>query len=166
MVSKRRGHAPGKSDVVYTPDWLAQDMVSFFRPRGKILDPCRGKGAFSRLLPDCLWCEIDDGSDFFDWRTPVDWVIGNPPYSLTRRWLRHSYLVADNVCYLVPFRNITSAFGLLEEMRQFGWMSKVRVYGTGSKAGFPMGNCIVAFLAERGYCGETQFSFFGIEGGL
>jgi hypothetical protein len=25
-------------------------------------------------------CEIEDGIDFMEWTTPVDWVVGNPPF--------------------------------------------------------------------------------------
>jgi hypothetical protein len=26
-------------DVVYTPDWVARDMVEYFKPSGRILEP-------------------------------------------------------------------------------------------------------------------------------
>lgn len=38
-------------DVVYTPDWVADDMVSFFQPSGKILEPSKGEGVFLKYLP-------------------------------------------------------------------------------------------------------------------
>jgi len=150
-----------KSDVVYTPSWCAKDMVEHFKPSGVILDPCKGKGVFLGFLPpDTHWCEITEGKDFYDWKTPVDWLISNPPYSQTRVWLRHSYTIADNIVYLVPYRNITSGYGCLEEMREYGWMKHVRVYGTGGKLGFPMGNAIIALHIQRGYRGDTGFSFY------
>lgn len=150
-----------RSDVVYTPSWVAKDMVEHFQPNGVILDPCKGRGVFLDYLPsDAMWCEISEGRDFFQWTSPVNWVISNPPYSLTRPWLRHSYKVAENIAYLVPYRNITSGYGLLAEMREYGWMKHVRVYGTGGKLGFPMGNAIVAIHVQRGYSGDTGFSFF------
>jgi hypothetical protein len=151
----------GKSDVVYTPPWCARDMVDHFKPSGTVLDPCKGAGVFLRFLPPgTAWCEIAEGVDFYQWRGPVDWVVGNPPYSQTRAWLRHSYRVAANVLYLVPFRNLTSGYGLLEEMRAFGWLRHVRVYGTGGRLGFPMGNAVVAAHVARGYRGDTGFSFY------
>lgn len=150
-----------RSDVVYTPEWCAADMVEFFRPTGKILEPCKGAGVFLKYLPaDTRWCEIEEGVDFYDWKEPVDWAISNPPYSQTRKWLRHSYTFARNIVYLVPYRNIVSGYGLLDEMWEFGWMKHVRVYGTGSKLGFPMGNAIVAIHAEQGYRGDTNFTFY------
>lgn len=150
-----------KSDVVYTPEWCARDMIHFFRPSGVVMDPCRGKGVFHGLLPEgSPWCEISEGKDFFDWTGGVDWLVGNPPYSQTREWLRHSYRLADDVLYLMPYRNITSGYGLLVEMRRFGWMKHVRVYGTGNLLDFPMGNAIVAVHVRRGYRGDTGFSFY------
>ena len=32
-----------KGDVVFTPDWVAKDIVDYFKPTGIILDPCKGK---------------------------------------------------------------------------------------------------------------------------
>ena len=37
--------------AVYTPDKLAADIVSHFRPAGRVLEPCKGGGAFLRALP-------------------------------------------------------------------------------------------------------------------
>ena len=39
------------SDVVYTPDDVARDVVNFFKPTGRILEPSAGDGAFLRHLP-------------------------------------------------------------------------------------------------------------------
>lgn len=152
---------PTKSDIVYTPRWCAEDMVRFFSPSGIILEPCRGGGAFLEFLPpETHWCEIVDGKDFYQWQEPVDWLVSNPPYSQTREWLRHSYRIAENILYLIPFRNMTSGYGLLTELRQYGWLKHVRIYGTGGLLNFPMGNAIAAFHIARGYRGATEFSFY------
>lgn len=148
-------------DVVYTPDWCALDMVDHFQPTGLVLDPCRGLGAFHDLLPPgSPWCEITDGVDFFQHTDRCDWVIGNPPYSLTRPWFRHSYTIADNLCYLVPLRNVFSGFGFLREIHDYGGIVELRTYGTGGKLGFPMGNAVGVFHIRRGYTGPTQFTFY------
>jgi hypothetical protein len=52
------------NDRIYTPPFLAKLIIEHFKPQGKILEPCRGKGAFSDLMPGCDWCEIDEGKDF------------------------------------------------------------------------------------------------------
>lgn len=75
-------HMAIKKDVVYTPPELARDMVGYFRPKGVILDPCMGNGAFYNLFPKgSKWCEIERGRDFFAWTETVDYIISNPPYS-------------------------------------------------------------------------------------
>jgi len=126
----------------------------------RILDPCRGLGAFTDHIPGAEWCEITEGRDFFDWHEPVDWVISNPPYSLTRPWFRHSYTVARYLCYLVPLRNVFSGYGFLREIHEFGGIREIRTYGTGGRLGFPMGNAVGAFHIERGYSGPTEFTFY------
>lgn len=154
-VSEKRG------DVVLTPDWCAKDMVDHFAPAGVVLDPCRGPGAFHNLLPaGSPWCEITDGVDFFAHHTPVDWVIGNPPYSMTRQWFRHSYTIADHLLYLVPLRNVFSGHGFITEIMSFGGIREIRCYGTGGRLGFPMGNAVGAFHIERGYDGPCQFTSY------
>lgn len=148
-----------QGDVVYTPDWCAEDMVRHFNPQGVVLEPCKGAGVFMDYLPtDAAWCEISEGKDFFEWTDPVDWVISNPPYSLTRPWFRHSYTIAANLVYLVPLRNVFSGYGFLREIADFGGIVEIRTYGTGSTLGFPMGNAIGAFHIQRDYKGLTMFS--------
>jgi hypothetical protein len=147
-------------DIVYTPRWVAEDMVNHFKPFGNILEPCRGGGVFMEFLPpNTEWCEIVEGRDFFEWETPVDWVVSNPPYSLTRKWFNHSYKVSNNLLYLVPLRNIFSGYGFVKEIHTFGGIVAIRLYGTGGSIGFPMGNAVGAFHIQRDYCGQTQFTF-------
>lgn len=150
-----------RGDRVYTPDWCAKDMVEHFGPVGSVLDPCRGAGAFHDLLdPGAPWCEADEGVDFFKFTDRVDWVIGNPPYSLTRKWFRHSYTIADHLLYLVPLRNIFSGYGFVKEIHEFGGIAEIRTYGTGGRLGFPMGNAVGAMHVVRGWTETTRFSFY------
>jgi hypothetical protein len=136
-------------------------MVAHFNPTGVILDPCKGKGVFLDYLPpNTLWCEITEGRDFFAWDKPVDWVISNPPYSMTRPWFKHSYKVASNLLYLVPLRNVFSGYGFIKEIYDFGGIKEIRAYGTGGRLGFPMGNAIGAMHIQRSYRGPTIISFY------
>lgn len=149
-----------RGDVVYTPRWVAQDMVEHFKPTGRVLEPCRGEGVFMEFLPkESEWCEISEGRDFFLWENRVDWVVSNPPYSMTRKWFKHSYNIADHLLYLVPLRNIFSGFGFVKEIHDFGGIVEIRLYGTGGSIGFPMGNAVGAFYIQRDYKGPTCFSF-------
>ncbi len=144
-----------------TPDWCAADIVRHFQPTGRILEPCRGMGAFMRALPaDALWCEIKDGRDFFDWRDSVEWIITNPPYSLTRAFLRHALALADNVVFLLPARNIFSGYGTIRECAGWGGMAALRWYGTGARLDFPMGNAIAAIHWKRGHSGVILETFY------
>lgn len=153
-MSEKRG------DVVYTPEWVARDMVEHFSPMGRILEPCKGLGVFMKFLPPTTeWCEITLGRDFFAWNDCVDWLVSNPPYSLTRKWFKHSYNVADNLLYLVPLRNIFSGFGFIREIYDFGGIVEIRNYGTGGMLGFPMGNAVGALHVKREYSGEMKISF-------
>jgi hypothetical protein len=159
------GHGIGlvdqTGDCVWTPDWCAADMVRYFNPSGRILEPCRGAGAFMRQLPtDALWCEVKDGRDFFEFREHVDWIITNPPYSLTRPFLSHALAVSDNVVFLLPARNIFSGYGTVRECAGWGGMAAIRWYGTGSRLAFPMGNAIAAIHWKRGHQGIIQETFY------
>lgn len=154
-------------DRVMTPDWVATDLVSHFKPTGVVLEPCRGDGAIYRCLPDdSPWCELSDGRDFYEWCDPVDWIITNPPYDQTRAFMRHAFALAENVVLLVPARNVTSGYGTVRLAHGYGGMKEIRWYGTGTRLGFPMGNAIAAFHWRRGFTGETRQSFFEDENAL
>ena len=103
-ITKHRARplAPkGGDDRVYTPDKLAKLIVDHFMPTGRILEPCKGKGAFLRVLGgDCEWCEIDEERDFFSYQGKVDWIVTNPPWSLLRPFLAHSMRVSENIVFL------------------------------------------------------------------
>lgn len=155
------GEALSPSDVVYTADWAARDMVQFFQPTGRVLEPCRGDGAIYHYLPpEALWCEIKDGRDFFQWTEPVDWIISNPPYSLLSEFIEHSYRVADHIVYLVPLHSFFRKGSLMKLCYEQGWLKHVRMYGSGGKLGFPMGNPIAALYFLRGYQGQTSWSWY------
>lgn len=155
-----------RGDVVCTPEWVALDMCDYFAPSDRILDPCRGGGVFETALYATYFmgsvetCELTEGRDFFDWTERVDWVIGNPPYSLTRKWFRHSMTIADNLLYLVPLRNVFSGYGFLREIHEFGGIAAIRCYGTGGRLGFPMGNAVGAMHVVRNYTGGTRISHY------
>jgi hypothetical protein len=149
------------SDVVHTPEWCVSDILAWFSPSGIILDPCRGLGAFHKFLPEgSPWCEIGEGKDFFQWSVPVDWCIGNPPYSMTPRWLRHTFSIAANAVYVLPIRNIFAGHGLIKEIYEYGGIAHMRFYGRGGALGFPFGNAVGAIHFQRGYQGPIGVSFW------
>jgi hypothetical protein len=95
----------GGNDRMYTLDLLARDIVNHFRPTGKILEPAAGGGAFLRALRGCDWCEIDKRVNFFKCQRHYDWIITNPPYSLSTEFLRESLELADNIVFLCPINS-------------------------------------------------------------
>ena len=93
------------NDLVNTEPKLARRLIDHFRPTGRILDPCRGNGAFYDNFPEpCYWCEIRDGRDFLACNEPFDWIMTNPPWStkLYRAISRHAFEIADNVVFFGP----------------------------------------------------------------
>lgn len=98
-----------EQDVVYTPTWLANDIINYYEPKGKLLDPCKGDGAFYDFMPNADWCEISQGRDFFDYTGEVDWIVTNPPWSMIRQFLEHSFkLPAKNIVFLCNINAVTT----------------------------------------------------------
>ena len=147
-------------DIVYTPDNIAQDIVSYFNPSGKCLDPCKGNGAFYKYLPTGSdWCEISLGRDFFDYNDTVDWIVGNPPYSIFRDILSHSFKLSENVVYIVPTNKIFQSFNIMDKIENYGGIKAILVYGDGRRIGFPFGFSVGAFHFQRNYKFDTKIVF-------
>jgi len=110
------------NDIVMTPEWLAKALINHFKPTGKILEPCKGNGAFSNNMI-CDWCEITEGKDFFEYNTKVDWIITNPPWSKIRSFLQHSMKVSDNICFLFTINHLWTK-ARLRDIKQSGFNIK------------------------------------------
>ena len=90
-------------DTVYPPKPVALKMMARgdLKPGDTVLDPCYGGGVFYENLPDFVnkeFCEIELALEFFDYEDHVDCVVGNPPYSLWSKWLRHTIKITDKFC--------------------------------------------------------------------
>jgi hypothetical protein len=145
-----------KKDVVMTPTSMVTAIVRHFKPSGRILDPCAGRGAFANQMPGCSTCEIQNGSDFFEWREPVDWIVSNPPYSIFYEWMCHSFEVADDIVYLIPLHKIFSGSKYLDRIFEFGGVKEVMSFGSARiMEGFPVGFAIGAVHFKRNYRGQT-----------
>lgn len=148
---------PNPSDVVYTPEHVAADIIEWLNPVGVCLDPCMGDGAFYNFFPNGrLWCELTLGKNFFDFKGVVDWVIGNPPYSIFEEFLVHSFEVASDVCFLVPTNKIFQRKKIMEIINEFGGIKGMRVYGSGSTIGFPFGFSVGAFHFQKHFRGGAS----------
>jgi len=109
-------------DVVYTNDEVAKDIISHFAPFGFLLDPCKGDGAFYNNFPETEkdYCEIAEGKDFYNWHKKVDWVIGNPPYSIFHEFLKHAFSISDNVVFLVPTNKVFQSWKTMSLINKWG----------------------------------------------
>ena len=134
-------------------------MVQHFKPVGKILDPCRGSGAFSSIIEGCDWCEIKEGKDFYNCTDHYDWIISNPPYSVFSDFLRHSFKIADNICYLIPANKVFNSHKMMKEVSEYGGVKEMLVVAPGSKLKFPIGLCIAAVHFVKGYKGDMRTLF-------
>jgi len=95
------------NDDIMTPKYLAKALIKYFKPKGKILEPCKGTGNFLEYLPkDALWCEIKEGKNFFNFYDRVDWIITNPPWSQIRNFLRHSLKISNNIIFLMTINHL------------------------------------------------------------
>ena len=146
-----------KNDIVFTPDWLADKICRMFPIEGKILEPCKGEGAFLKWLPEeTEWCEIADGKNYYDYKEKVDWIVTNPPYSDFNRFLEHSFELAENIVLLVPVAKMFKSMGTLKTIFNYGGIVSF-YFLPASKAGFPFGfPCGVCYM-KRGYKGQTDF---------
>ena len=149
------------SDIWITPDWIAEDVVKFFQPTGRILDPCKGEGAFLRHMPGADWCEIKEGRDFFTWNEHVDWIISNPPNSIYTQWFQHSIEIADNIVYLIPIHKVFGSWGRLMSLKDWGWIKHIRFHGKSRVYGYDVGFACGAIYFKKGHTLETEYSFSG-----
>src|SRR6266550_6132483 len=90
----------GGNDCIQTPDLGADAIVRHYRPSGRILEPCKGDGAFVRAIPNCDWCEIKEGKDFLVVNDHWDWIMTNPPWSKFREFLNKGMEVGENIVFV------------------------------------------------------------------
>jgi hypothetical protein len=146
------------SDIVYTPDEVASGIINWLKPVGKCLDPCKGDGAFYKFFPEDGrdYCEIREGKDFFDYRGGVDWIIGNPPYSIFEAFLQKSFALADNVAFLVPTNKIFQRQLIMDRITAYGGIKSMLIYGSGQILDFPFGFSVGLFHFQKNYSGKCE----------
>ena len=151
----------GGDDRVYTPPALANKIVEYFNPqiKGIVLEPCVGKGAFVRAINKFKHpirkCEIDKGSDFFDFTEKVSWIITNPPWSLARRFAQHSYEISDNIVFLITVNHFMGLKARRLDMERAGFGIKEIVYVDTPPKPWPQsGFQLAAIHIKRGYKGK------------
>lgn len=156
-----------EKDLVMTPPEMAREVMEHFRPTGRLLDPCRGEGAFYDAYHGPKdWCEISEGRNFYEYQGHVDWIVTNPPWSDIRGFVLKGMQVSENVVYLAVVNHFTTkarlrdiysgGFGLKEL-----YCMRTPSPSTGWKAsGFQVAACHI----QRGWDGPTLFSDDGCFG--
>jgi hypothetical protein len=139
---------------------MARDVVEHFRPTGKILEPCRGDGSFFDAFPhnaEKLWCEIQDGQDFFDFHGQVDWIISNPPWSEFRAFNIHAMNLATNIVWIIPLVHLCGKARIRDvEAKGYGPREFLLL---DTPATWPQGGFqIAAVHIQRQYAGPVAFS--------
>lgn len=155
-MSKRALAPSGGNDVVYTPSWLAQAIVDHYKPTGRILEPCKGGGAFTDILVGCDWCELSEGKDFLNHTGTYDWIVTNPPWSLIRPFLKKSMELSDNIVFLC----LVNAFFMkarLRDMKEcnFG-IKEILLVPTPEKPWPQTGFALGAVHVQRDYVGDIK----------
>jgi hypothetical protein len=137
---------------------VADLIIAGFPISGRILDPCRGNGVFYDRLPGADWCELQAGRDFFEANGPYDWIVGNPPYSIYGKWLRHSMEIAENVLYLIPIIKVFADSNRLREVSKWGGVCEILHIGPGRALKWPVNYAIAAVHYQRGYHGPIRMT--------
>lgn len=170
LVPKDKVYNPER-DWVMTPPSLALSIINHYQPYGKVLDPCRGEGAFYNqfaVYPSVNstdWCEITEGHDFLirEFTTDTesvhyDWIVSNPPWSQIRPFTLKAMEVADNIVWLC----LVNAFWMkarLRDMDERGFAVKeILLLDTPPHpwpgTGFQLG----ATHIQKGYKGDVRIS--------
>jgi hypothetical protein len=151
------GLPPVISDIVYTRESVAKQIIDWVKPSGICLDPCCAEGSFLKHLPTgSEWCELSKGRDFFEYTKQVDWIIGNPPYSIFEDWLIHSFELAHDVVYILPTNKVFQRQIIMRLINEWGGVKGLMVYGSGSIIGFPFGFSVGTFHFAKDYHGSCE----------
>jgi len=95
----------------YTPETAVIDLLKFipFSEGDLCLDPSAGvnKVWYNNFPCQKDYCEIDEGTNFFEYSGQVDWIVGNPPFTDFIKFLMHSPNIArKGFAYLIGHSRI------------------------------------------------------------
>jgi len=158
-----------EGDLVMTPRPLAKAIIDHFRPRGYLIDPCRGNGAFYDQFPPHpylhehhAWCEITQGVDFLTdpaiGSFQYDWCISNPPWSQFRAFTKRAMQCSDNTVWLCTVNHFWLK-ARLRDMDEAGFGIKEILLVATPPAPWPQsGFQCAAVHIQRGYKGPITMS--------
>lgn len=154
---------PGR-DNVQTPPALAKAIIDHFAPSGRILDPCRGDGAFYNQYPaNCIkqWCEVAEGRDFLTYDfggQQFDWILTNLPWGQFRAFLKRSMDISDNIVFLC----LTNAWFMKarqQDMKEAGFgMVEILNVVQPERPWPSTGFCLSATWVRKGWNGAINIS--------
>ncbi len=125
------------NDVFITPRGLAKQQIDMIDSKDgdKWLDPCRNSadGSYYSQLPtdNKDWCELIEGKSFFDYTSPVDVIIQNPPYSILNDWIKKNIELKPRIIsLLIGVGNLTARRVEMFEKAGYGLtkMKMMKVY--------------------------------------
>jgi hypothetical protein len=153
-----------REDCVQTPIEYVIAITKHFKPRGNILEPCRGLGTWYNYLKTYIsntdtidYCEILENKDFFDYIKKVDWIITNPPYSKMRKFIKHSMAISDNIVFLTTINHLWLK-ARLRDIEQHGFGIKEIIIFDTPKNFTPSGFQIGCFYLQKGWNGDIKFN--------
>tara|TARA_R110000744_G_scaffold203771_6_gene322629 strand:+ start:537 stop:1022 length:486 start_codon:yes stop_codon:yes gene_type:complete len=122
----------------YTPKDIAKELIKdidFTNLEGKVLETCRGGGAFWDCIPDTCekdWCEIEMGRDFFEYNENCAITISNAPYridisgvrtNIFNKWMNHQLEITTKEAWFLLNAKMWSSLTpvRLKKWEELGW---------------------------------------------
>jgi hypothetical protein len=140
-----------QQDRVMTNPKTAKSIIEYFKPEGKILEPCKGEGAFyDQLNGDKDWCEIDLGRDFFKYDKKVDCIYD--------QFLEKAMSISNNIVFFVPFSKLFKSKSNDLMVKNYGDIKELINMGTGSQHGFKMGFIVGCIYFKKNYVGDIKYT--------
>jgi hypothetical protein len=100
----------------YTNERMVRDLLKItpISSEQSVLDAGSGKNKvwFKNIEnKNKFECELEDGSDFMDWKQQVDWVVGNPPYHISWKFTEKAMEISKfGIAWLVNNQALNSHF--------------------------------------------------------
>ena len=147
----------GGNDCFETPLYLCREIVSYFKPWGTILEPCKGAGNFLKYFGKGDWYEIKEGKDFMEATGHWNWIITNPPFSKYREFLNKSMQVAENIVFLQAINAIFYKARLRDMMEMNFRIVEILLLDTPKE--FPQGGLQMGCVYfKKDYKGDIKFN--------
>jgi len=87
----------------YTNEQMVKDLINLTPLEGCVLDAGSGEKIwYHNIKGSKEECELDRGCNFYEWITPVDWIIGNPPFHESWKFFEQASKIArKGIAFLI-----------------------------------------------------------------